>query len=113
MRLGSLLLLFIAAGDAIGEQHENAQKIFGSFRRAERRHGWRDHRIHSSRFPRFLEVRGQDEIQYNAKPSHRRRVSVTYYFMQTVYSLIMSAFLINFRCIALRFRKIQDIHSYT
>lgn len=53
-----VLLLFIAAaGDAVGKQHENAQTIFGSFRRAERRHGWRDRRIYFAGFSRFLEVR--------------------------------------------------------
>jgi len=70
------LLLFII-GDAIGEQHENAQKLFGSFRCTERWHGRRDRRVHSAWFLRLLEVRRRYETKYYAKPSHRRHVSVT------------------------------------
>lgn len=68
-RIGLRLLLFIV-GDAVGKQHENAQKLFGSFRCAECRHGWRDHRVYSARFPRLFEVRRSYRIEYNVKPSH-------------------------------------------
>lgn len=82
--LDLILLLFIV-GDAVGKQHENAQKLFGSFRCAECRHGWRDHRVYSARFPRLFEVRRSDGIEYNVKSSHWRHVSVTYSYLYLTY----------------------------
>jgi len=53
-----------SAGDAAGEQHENAETLFGIFRRAQRRHGRRDRRVHIARFPRLSEVRRSDSSQH-------------------------------------------------
>jgi len=52
-----IYIRIIFVGDAVGEQHENAQKLFRNFWRAERRHGWRDHGVHFARVFRLLEVR--------------------------------------------------------
>jgi len=79
----SLLMLIVqltavarCAGDAVGKQHEDAQTLFGIFRRVKRRHGRRHRGLHTARVLRLLEVRQQHPRQHNDKSSHRRRVSI-------------------------------------